>query len=75
MKNLTLASSIFRICICSDHEFSFMDNILDLMFGIIKHVADEYILEVSDAESLKNEAIYIISKLIPKINGSLRRIN
>ena len=52
-----------------------MDNVLDLMFGIIKHVADEYILEVSDAESLKNEAIYIISKLIPKINGSLRRIN
>jgi hypothetical protein len=48
---------------------------MDLLFVVIMYIADEYVLEVPEAENLKNEAIFVISKLIPRVPGSINKVN
>jgi hypothetical protein len=45
------------------------------MFVLIMQVADEYVLEVTEAENLKNEAIFVLCKLVSRVPGSLTKIN
>lgn len=52
-----------------------MDQLFDLLLEVIMFVADEYVLEVQEQESLKNEALFIISKLCTKLNDAIKKIN